>query len=86
MTLFNPSEVTRNDYSPIAPKALRIPSVLLPTTSVDSSDAVVHTVDAELIRAHADNVTMLEMRSVCDSIVAFAVALVCDPKVAEDGN
>ena len=53
--------------------------MLLPSTSVDSLDAIIDTIDAQLISAHSYDTAVLEVGRMCDSIVFFHVPLVGDP-------
>lgn len=80
-----PQDLPEDDL-PVTSKSLWVPSMLLPSAGIYGFDAIVHTIDAQLTGPHAHNTAVLYMGSICDCIVAFSIALVCDPQIAKYRN
>src|SRR3954465_11029532 len=79
-------EIKNRYLSPITCKTLGIPGMLLPASSIDSTNAVINAVDSQLICSHAHDTPALAMRRKGHGVVAFLVPLPGDPDVAEDRN
>jgi len=58
--------------------------MLLPTSSIDGTDAILHAIDAQLISTHTHYSATLEMRRIGHGVISFLVALPGDPGIAKD--
>lgn len=58
--------------------------MLLPSSSIDRADAILHAVHTQLVGTHTDHGAVLEMRRIGDRIIAFPVPLPGDPDVSKD--
>lgn len=60
--------------------------MLLPSSSIDGTNAILHAVHGQFVGPHANDTSMLAMGGVGHCIVAFLVPLPDDPEISEDGD